>query len=87
MIIQFDHNEIVQAITEYTRTRTNNADCSNVEVNLTAGRGTNGFTASVSFDATTLEVSTDSPAASEESAGEAVTVTPEIDDGKSLFDS
>jgi hypothetical protein len=47
MIINFDHREITQAIVDYTKKRGIGLENSKIEVNLTAGRGPNGYTASV----------------------------------------
>ena len=47
MNITFKHEEIVQAIVNYTQSRGIDLKKSLIEVNLTAGRGGNGYTAQV----------------------------------------
>jgi hypothetical protein len=99
MIINFDHIEITQAIVDYTKKRGIGLEKSTIEVVMTAGRGSNGYTAAVtvveegvqsmeSVAVNVAEVTTEAPEVPEtEETAEVVEDEAPLDDGKSLFES
>jgi len=88
MNIQFNHDEIVQAIVNYTAARGFSLAKSTVNVNLTAGRGSNGYSAHVEVLAEGVNSLEEAQEVSEKVG---TTAQPDLDeepsDSKGLFEN